>query len=237
MSTENEGRKAREFWLLSVTEECCYGSRIEGKIGWHAYTDTPLLKGAIHVREVLPGEPAAQAAVSELRGAGSARTFEEWWRKLPDLYDVGNQEMERCYGGLGDDRDVITYCSAARAVWNAAREGMVPAGTAAPAQEWVSVEERLPDCDIKVLAAHCDGSVGSYRRAEGEPMMSSVTHWMPLPPPPAKPLTPFEQWWLSLPTHENATPETFRLVAGACVHVSVARRVWEECEGVRGGGK
>ena len=63
---------------------------------------------------------------------------------------------------------------------------------AAPVQGWISVKDRLPDDDCAVLVA-------SWRYITGEQKVSSahysyglksftehsVTHWQPLPPPPA----------------------------------------------------
>ena len=73
-------------------------------------------------------------------------------------------------------------------------------------QEWISVEERLPQSEQMVLCyTPCDGFmfVGFYREVEPNPYWKSywniitamrstkkvtkkVTHWMPLPEPPKK---------------------------------------------------
>ncbi len=72
--------------------------------------------------------------------------------------------------------------------------------------EWISVKDRLPECDTEVLIAlpdrgpttaflligRCGGQYWSY---DYKP-----THWMPLPPPPPKP-DPFEEWFSERTKH------------------------------------
>lgn len=67
--------------------------------------------------------------------------------------------------------------------------------------EWISVEERLPGFNERVLISSCDGNVviaeRDFLQEEVDwhwrlPMGSiqfreSFTHWMPLPDPPVKP--------------------------------------------------
>ena len=62
-------------------------------------------------------------------------------------------------------------------------------------QEWISVDDRLPEDGVRVLAAHDDGVVRigicrgyfpavmskKHEKAFG---FAEVTHWMPLPQPP-----------------------------------------------------
>lgn len=62
--------------------------------------------------------------------------------------------------------------------------------------EWISVDERLPEYGLRVLAAYDDGVVRiSYckgyfpdvvtKRSDSKPFgLTEVTHWMPLPEPP-----------------------------------------------------
>ena len=47
-------------------------------------------------------------------------------------------------------------------------------------QEWISVDERLPDRDTQALVVYADG----YMMLDYMPFDDGVTHWMPLPMPP-----------------------------------------------------
>ena len=62
-------------------------------------------------------------------------------------------------------------------------------------QEWISVNDRLPEDGVRVLAAHDDGVVrigicrGYFpavmsKKHEKAFEYAEVTHWMPLPDPP-----------------------------------------------------
>ena len=62
-------------------------------------------------------------------------------------------------------------------------------------QEWISVDDRLPEDGVRVLAAHDDGVVrigicrGCFpavmsKKHEKAFGFAEVTHWMPLPQPP-----------------------------------------------------
>lgn len=59
--------------------------------------------------------------------------------------------------------------------------------------EWISVKERLPETDKKVLVCYSNGSmdIAKYIRADGfefwfeeTTFRKHITHWMPLPEPP-----------------------------------------------------
>lgn len=57
--------------------------------------------------------------------------------------------------------------------------------------QWIPVSERLPDDRVRVLACY-DGRVvtaelfeGLWHWIEGKTFTTHVTHWMPLPEPPA----------------------------------------------------
>ena len=53
--------------------------------------------------------------------------------------------------------------------------------------EWVSVDERLPEPTYCVLVYTTDYSIEvDARGSDGEWMSYEVTHWMPLPAPPGK---------------------------------------------------
>ena len=57
---------------------------------------------------------------------------------------------------------------------------------------WIPVSERLPDYGVIVLVVYAGNRVGeAFRQPHMKPIVgwgewsaSSVTHWMPLPPPP-----------------------------------------------------
>ena len=59
--------------------------------------------------------------------------------------------------------------------------------TLTPPNEWVAVEERLPEPTYCVLVYTTDYSIEvDALDSDGEWMSYEVTHWMPLPEPPAK---------------------------------------------------
>ena len=59
--------------------------------------------------------------------------------------------------------------------------------TLTPPNEWVSVEERLPEPTYCVLVYTTDYSIEvDAIGSDGEWISYEVTHWMPLPTPPAK---------------------------------------------------
>lgn len=53
---------------------------------------------------------------------------------------------------------------------------------------WISVEDRFPECDIKVLVALDNGNVETDELIENEVWETFeseyITHWMPYPEPP-----------------------------------------------------
>lgn len=67
------------------------------------------------------------------------------------------------------------------------QSAIATAPTLTPKNEWVSVEERLPDPTYCVLVYTTDYSIEvDARGSDGEWMSHEVTHWMPLPAPPGK---------------------------------------------------
>lgn len=81
-------------------------------------------------------------------------------------------------------------CKAGHAVQEV-EPGSAPAAADEVRDGWISVDERLPEDDCRVLAAtwftmthdqHMD--IVSFRRGSGQFSHSDVTHWMPLPAAP-----------------------------------------------------
>ena len=67
------------------------------------------------------------------------------------------------------------------------REWVERQPTLTPPNEWVSVEERLPEPTYCVLVYTTDYSIEvDALDSDGEWMSYEVTHWMYLPVPPAK---------------------------------------------------
>ena len=63
--------------------------------------------------------------------------------------------------------------------------GRLEMPTLTPPNEWVSVEERLPETTYCVLVYTTDYSIEvDAIGSDGEWMSYEVTHWMPLPAPP-----------------------------------------------------
>ena len=52
--------------------------------------------------------------------------------------------------------------------------------------KWISVKDRLPEPNQKVLAYRADskGTYEEYRLCFGWALKGAITHWMPLPEPP-----------------------------------------------------
>ena len=100
-------------------------------------------------------------------------------KKLENEYSYadGSEKYAFVYGVLTGVRQAITYAKAAPIVNN----------------EWISVEDRLPEEDVRVLV-YLD-SDRSYTKIDTDRLMTGglwvrwfkdVTHWMPLPEPPTE---------------------------------------------------
>lgn len=93
--------------------------------------------------------------------------------------------QELCNGRIQD-----TWNSGAAPVsWAAAyadfKDDIDSMPTLTPPNEWVSVEERLPEPTYCVLVYTTDYSIEvDALDSDGEWMSHEVTHWMPLPAPP-----------------------------------------------------
>ena len=78
------------------------------------------------------------------------------------------------------------------------------APTLTPPNEWVRVEERLSERNKRVLVHYSGGQVDidcldDFDQYRWESLYGLVTHWMPLPEPPARPPRP----------KDRRTPEQF----------------------------
>ena len=100
--------------------------------------------------------------------------------------------------------------------------------TLTPPNEWVSVEERLPEPGERVLAAKGTfvgeaylASNGAWMRHDGFPW--EVDAWMPLPAPPGK--------GNNVPTNEPLTIEELREMNGEPVWVVLANEKWSRLNG------
>ena len=101
------------------------------------------------------------------------------------------QAMEACELGALSLPDQID------ALMDAGKEVLQEVSTLTPPNEWVSVEERLPEPGERVLATDC-GFVGEFyinERGQWQRynvnchallMALDILYWMPLPAPPAK---------------------------------------------------
>ena len=76
------------------------------------------------------------------------------------------------------------------------QSAIATAPTLTPPNEWVSVEERLPEPTYCVLVYTTDYSIEvDARGSDGEWMSHAVTHWMPLPSPPDRRPPEGEEGW------------------------------------------
>ena len=97
-------------------------------------------------------------------------------KKLVELFYDNNVRCDQKIEGLADDvMDIISH--------------------GVTVQEWISVDDRLPEDGVRVLAAHDDGVVrigicrGYFPAVVSKKHtktfgIAEVTHWMPLPEPP-----------------------------------------------------
>ena len=96
-------------------------------------------------------------------------------------------QIEMAKEQLANALDAIDNGKTLNDVWEEAQpNAAVPyQPTLTPPNEWVSVEERLPEPTYCVLVYTTDYSIEvDARGSDGEWMSYEVTHWMPLPVPP-----------------------------------------------------
>ena len=96
-------------------------------------------------------------------------------------------QIEMAKEQLANALDAIDNGKTLNDVWEEAQpNAAVPyKPTLTPPNEWVSVEERLPEPTYCVLVYTTDYSIEvDARGSDGEWMSYEVTHWMPLPVPP-----------------------------------------------------
>lgn len=117
------------------------------------------------------GQHTAQdrcAGVDQRAGAGGGRIMPFWCKGKKDYcQDSSSEACNDCKyedgsGGIElDDDDVFIG-------------------------QWISVEDRLPEPNQKVLAYRADskGTYEEYRLCFGWALKGAITHWMPLPEPP-----------------------------------------------------
>ncbi len=93
-----------------------------------------------------------------------------------DSYTLNN-ELLSWYNDTEDETE--------KSILRCVMQMVVHAPTLTPPNEWVSVEERLPEPTYCVLVYTTDYSIEvDARGSDGEWMSHEVTHWMPLPAPP-----------------------------------------------------
>lgn len=93
-----------------------------------------------------------------------------------DAYTLNN-ELLSWYNDTEDETE--------KSILRCVMQMVVHAPTLTPPNEWVSVEERLPEPTYCVLVYTTDYSIEvDARGSDGEWMSHEVTHWMPLPAPP-----------------------------------------------------
>ena len=85
------------------------------------------------------------------------------------------------------DTDVVRQSKTASWLLDQVLHDIQAMPTLTPPNEWVSVEERLPEPTYCVLVYTTDYSIEvDALDSDGEWMSYEVTHWMYLPVPPAK---------------------------------------------------
>ena len=113
------------------------------------------------------------------------------WVAAPD--DITPKQFA-AQGGRYFDREGLIHGSAGGEPDGECYLWVLPNPAVAPVSEWISVEERLPEDRVEVLA--CIGSLvcAAWLDHDDAPPqwisegdeVSGITHWMPLPAPPAR---------------------------------------------------
>jgi len=102
---------------------------------------------------------------------------------------------EECYRvAILDSLDSDDECDCGAVAYN---HGFIASDKQRAFQQWISVDDRLPEGDGEVLVWDGEDIHACFRSGQGDflsgvgsLLVTSVTHWMPLPEPPTKTTTP-----------------------------------------------
>jgi hypothetical protein len=114
--------------------------------------------------------------------------IEEMKTALNNYFD--NTPMELSFKHENGDTDIITDEKALGVIDAITRQALIPVFCEAiynagyRKQEWISVEDRLPEKYQDVLVYRDYSFDIDFVMSEGRFCIDGVTHWMPLPEPP-----------------------------------------------------
>ena len=130
---------------------------------------------------------------------------------MAEYYVIRNKNTGLYFRGKGENRWGKYYNQASvyrikknaenaikEVAWRGEQAEVVPiqiydsTADVAPKSQWISIDERLPETNKKVLVCYSNGSmdIAKYIRADGfefwfeeTTFTKHITHWMPLPEP------------------------------------------------------